>query len=66
MKTRPVFESFSEFVDFLGSSLFEAEIISKTIQEIWDKSDEIYQKLGPDFDKMAAKWKLAAKRDYFS
>jgi hypothetical protein len=51
MKTRPV---------------FEAEITSKTIQEIWDKSDEIYQKLGPDFDKMAAKWKLAAKRDYFS
>jgi hypothetical protein len=64
--TRPVFESFSEFVDFLGSSLFEAEITSKTIQEIWDKSDEIYQKLGPDFDKMAAKWKLAAKKEPMS
>jgi hypothetical protein len=61
--TRPVFENFSEFVDFLGSSLFEAQqITSKSIQDIWDKSDEIYQKLGPDFDKMAAKWKLAAKK----
>lgn len=63
MKTRPVFESFSQFVDFLNYSILEAELPeSMNPGSIWAKSEEIYQKLGKDFDAMMAKWKLAYKK----
>jgi hypothetical protein len=68
MKTRPVFESFSEFVDFLSNRILEGNELPGKMDpdSIWGKYEEIYGKLGKDFDQMMAKWKLAYKKGKLS